>query len=98
MPIAPLRSWQLRRRILGQLPFAAVLLALVAVGCFLVLFPQHWRRGAIVVAAVMLLAAVLRWRLSRPHAGLLASRAKWIDITCFLLLAVVIGAVSIRLG
>ena len=98
MAIAPLRSWQLGRRIRGQVPFAVVLLLLVASGVYLALFHGHWRRGVGGVAFAMFVAAVLRWRLSRPHAGLLASRTKWIDVTCYLVLAAVIVAVSLRLG
>jgi hypothetical protein len=98
VPIQPLRSWQLRRRVLGQLPFAAVLIVLGIAAVYLLLFPEHWRRGVGIVAFAMFLAAVLRWRLSRPQAGLLASRAKWIDIACYLILAGLILGVSLRLG
>jgi hypothetical protein len=98
VPIAPLRSWQLGRRIRGQLPFAAVLVLLVAAGIYLLLFPGHWRRGVGIVALAMFVAAGFRWWLSRPHAGLLASRGKWADVICYLVLAVLILVVSLRLG
>ena len=98
VPIAPLRSWQLGRRIRGQLPFATVLVLLLVAAGYLLVFPGHWRRGVGIVSAAMFVAAGFRWWLSRPHAGLLASRGKWVDITCYLVLAVLILVVSLRLG
>jgi hypothetical protein len=86
-----------RQWIVGQLPFLAVLALLVAAFLYLIVEPGHWRRGSGVVAAAMLLAAILRGGLSSQRAGLLAVRARWLDVLAYLVLGGVILGVDIRL-
>jgi GNAT superfamily N-acetyltransferase len=88
---------QAGRRIRAQAPFLAVLgVLLVAVG-YLIVEPEHWRRGIGILSASLLLAGVLRLALDRPHAGLLAFRNRVFDALCYLVLGVVILVVDIRL-
>lgn len=66
------------RRLLNEVPVAAVL-GVGAVG--LVIVAQgFWRRGLLVIAASLLLAALLRLALPTRRAGLLAVRSKVVDV------------------
>ena len=52
----------------------------------LVMGTGHWRRGAMVFAASVLLAGVLRAVLPEDQAGLLAVRGRWADAVSLLVL------------
>jgi Na+-transporting NADH:ubiquinone oxidoreductase subunit NqrB len=66
------------QRLLNEVP-VVVVLAVGAAG--LVLTGQgYWRRGLLVVAASLLLAALLRLALPTRRAGLLAVRSKLVDV------------------
>jgi hypothetical protein len=86
-----------RQWILDQLPFLAVLALLVVAFLYLIVEPGHWRRGSGVVAVAMLVAAVLRGVLPGHRAGLLAVRARWLDVLAYVVLGGVILGVDIRL-
>jgi hypothetical protein len=69
-----------------QLPFAVVLLV-VAVAVLRIV-QYHWRAGAALIGAALLLAGVLRAVLPTERAGLLAIRGKVVDIVTYAALAV----------
>lgn len=94
MTIVPAR---IRPRIKAQAPFLVVFALVLAAFGYLLVQPGHWRRGTGILAVAMLLAAVLRLSLSRPRAGLLAVRARWLDATCYFVLGVLILIADIRL-
>jgi hypothetical protein len=79
----------------AQLPFAVVLLV-VAVAA-LRIFQYHWREGAALIGAALLLAAVLRAVLPTPRAGLLAIRGKLVDVVTFTSLAVAVLYVALTI-
>ncbi len=72
---------QLRARLARQAPMIVVL-AITAVGMQRVL-TQHWREGAVLLAAGLLVAAVLRMVLSPERAGLLVIRSRAVDVLCY---------------
>ncbi|RSM36224.1 DUF3017 domain-containing protein [Amycolatopsis balhimycina DSM 5908] len=78
-----------------QLPFAMVLLV-VAVAA-LRIFQYHWREGAALIGAALLLAAVLRAVLPTARAGLLAIRGKVVDIVTFTGLAAAVLYVALTI-
>jgi len=78
-----------------QLPFAAVLLV-VAVAA-LRIFQYHWREGAALIGAALLLAAVLRAVLPTARAGLLAIRGKLVDVVTFTSLAAAVLYVALTI-
>lgn len=73
-------------------PLAAVL-AVFGVGVVLVAL-GHWRRGPVVMAAALALAAVLRLVLPVGVAGLLVVRRRWIDVTVLLALSAAIAVLA----
>jgi len=79
----------------SQLPFAAVLLV-VAVAA-LRIFQYHWREGAALIGAALLLAAVLRAVLPTARAGLLAIRGKVVDIVTYTGLAAAVLYVALTI-
>jgi hypothetical protein len=89
---------RLLRRIRGQAPYLAVLALMVAAFVYLLIWPDHWRRGVATVATAMLLAGVLRIVLPNQRAGLLRVRSRWLDVTCYLSAAVAILVAAIGLG
>ena len=96
-PVAATRKRSLGRRIKGQAPFLTVLAVLGFAFVFLLVAPGHWRRGVAIIAAALFVAAGLRAVLSRPTAGMLAVRARWIDLICYLSLGGMILLVDVRL-
>ena len=56
--------------------------AIALVGLGLVL-SQHWRRGAVLLGAALLVAAVLRLTVPPERVGLLAIRSTAIDVLCY---------------
>jgi hypothetical protein len=71
----------LRSRIPTALP-AALVAAVTIAGMALVL-TQHWRKGAVVLGAALLVAAVLRMLVPLDRIGLLAIRSRAIDVLCY---------------
>jgi Protein of unknown function (DUF3017) len=71
----------LRSRIPSALP-AALVAAVALVGMALVL-TQHWRRGAVLLGAALLVAAVLRMLIPLDRVGLLAIRSRAVDVLCY---------------
>jgi hypothetical protein len=68
-----------------ELPLAAVL-AVVAVGLFLVTVLDRWRFGSGVIGLGLCLAAVLRLTLPARQLGLLAVRSRTVDAAVLLVL------------
>ncbi|WP_422749252.1 DUF3017 domain-containing protein [Mycobacterium sp. WMMD1722] len=66
-----------RKVFMGQWPILVVGMVLVA--AFVLVVAGYWRRGALVMAIGVGLAAALRVSLSEERAGLLAVRSKTID-------------------
>lgn len=72
----------------------AVVLAVFGVGVGFVVM-GHWRRGPVVMALALGLAAALRLILPPVTAGLLVVRSRWLDVTTLLVLACGIVAVAL---
>ena len=80
-----------------QAPFTVVVLvALTSVG-YLVLWPDHWRRGVGILALATFVAGSLRMVLPAQHVGMLAVRKRWFDAVCYFSLGVLMVGVSLRL-
>jgi hypothetical protein len=69
------RSWTV------HVPFGLVVLLLLAAA--LRILQYHWREGAALIGAALLLAAVLRAVLPTARAGLLAIRGKVVDVVTY---------------
>ncbi|HVF21185.1 MAG TPA: DUF3017 domain-containing protein [Mycobacteriales bacterium] len=65
-------------RLVNEVPVVVVFT--VAAAGLLAVSQGYWRRGLLVVASAMLLAAVLRLALPTRRAGLLAVRGKAVDV------------------
>ncbi len=78
-----------------QLPFAAVLLVVAVAALRIVQY--HWREGAALIGAALLLAAVLRAVLPTAKAGLLAIRGKVVDIVTYTGLAAAVLYVALTI-
>jgi predicted membrane channel-forming protein YqfA (hemolysin III family) len=81
----------------NEAPFVLVAAILLSAVGYLVVWPDHWRRGVGGIVLALLVAGVLRIVLPTPRSGVLAVRAKWFDAVCYLSLGVVILAVALRL-
>lgn len=77
-----------RSALLEQVPFAVVLV-LVAVAA-LRIGQYHWRQGAVIVGGALLVAAVFRAVLPGARAGLLAVRARPVDVVSYAALGLVV--------
>lgn len=71
----------LRARVPVHAGFMLVMLV-VAVGLVRVA-TQHWRQGAVLVGAGLIVAAVLRAVLPDDRVGLLAVRGRAVDVLCY---------------
>jgi Protein of unknown function (DUF3017) len=80
-----------------QAPFTLVALLMVLSVLYLLIWPDHWRRGVGIIAFAMFVAGVLRVVLPTQRIGMLAVRARWFDAVCYFALGVVIIGVSLRL-
>jgi Protein of unknown function (DUF3017) len=80
-----------------EAPFLTVIAIVAFAVVYLAVAPTHWLRGSGMVAAGLLLAGLLRAVLPRRRAGMLAVRARWWDICCYLSLAVAIIATGLAL-
>jgi hypothetical protein len=78
-----------------QLPFAVVLLVVAVAALRIVQY--HWREGAALVGAALLLAGVLRAVLPTERAGLLAIRGKVVDIVTYAGLAAAVLYVALTI-
>ncbi len=74
----------MRRAVLDEAPFVAVLVVLAVGFTYLGLFPEHWLRGVSIVAVGFALAGVLRAVLADRRAGLLSVRGRRFDTVCYL--------------
>ena len=84
-----------RSRLSRQCPFAAVVL--VVLSGFVLVGLRHWRRGAVLFGAALLLAAVLRVLLPEQRVGLLAIRSRMVDVVLYTALGAMIIAVAVTL-
>lgn len=94
MPVPAPRSLQWLR---DQVAFVAVAVIMLAAVGYLLVWPDHWRRGVGVIAVAVLVGGVLRLLLPRPKAGMLVVRARWFDVACYLVIGGVILGVAVRL-
>jgi hypothetical protein len=84
----------LRQTLRDEAAFAAVLLvALIGLTSVLVA-PQHWLRGVLIIASSLLVAGAARGGLPDRRAGLLAVRNRMFDMACYL----VLGGATIGFG
>lgn len=83
----PVRQW------LGQIPYILVLCG-VAAGLF-VLVSDHFKRGAVLIAAAVFFGAVVRLVLPESRVGMLAVRSRVIDVLILTTLAVGIAFVAV---
>jgi len=90
--VVPLRPSP-RHTILRQWPIALVLLGL-GVACAMIAM-DSFRRGCVVLAASVLLAAFLRLLLSDADAGLLAVRSRRLDVAILLVLGLGLAVFSL---
>ena len=90
----PVGAW---RWIRTQVAFLIVSGLLAAAFLYLLVAPGRWGRVSGVVAVTMLLAGVIRAALPTSRVGLLAVRARWIDVAIYVALGGLILAVDIRL-
>jgi hypothetical protein len=70
-----------KRAVLNSLPFALVL-AVAAAGLLRIVL-YHWREGATLIGAALLLAAALRAVLATNQAGLIAIRGRGVDVLLY---------------
>lgn len=77
--------------------FVVVVAIMIIAVVYLAIWPDHWRRGVGIIALAMFLGGVFRMLLPAPRAGVLAVRARWFDVACYLALSGVILGVAIRL-
>nr|WP_218888726.1 DUF3017 domain-containing protein [Saccharopolyspora hordei] len=70
---------------------------LIALVGFLLVAMQHWRRGTVLLALALLVAAVLRAVVPDERAGLLAIRRRGLDVLLYSGLGVVILAVAVTI-
>jgi DUF3017 family protein len=78
-----------------QLPFAVVLLVMAV--AVLRIVQYHWREGAALIGAALLLAGALRAVLPTAKAGLLAIRGKIVDIVTYAGLAAAVLYVALTI-
>lgn len=77
---------------LAQVPYAIVLFGAAAA---LALFATaHFRKGSALLAAAVLFGALARLVLPPSQAGLLATRARWLDALIMIALAVAVASVA----
>jgi hypothetical protein len=69
----------------SRLPVHAplILVMVIAAAGMARVLTQHWREGAVLLGAALIVAAVLRMLLPVDRAGLLAIRSKPIDVLCY---------------
>lgn len=80
---------------LAHLPFGLIL-TLVAIAMVRV-SQYHWREGAVIIAAALLIAALLRAVLSESQAGLIAIRGRGIDVLLYSSLGLMILFVALTI-
>jgi hypothetical protein len=80
-----------------ELPFVIVAAVVVGAALYLYISPGHWRKATLAIAAAMIIAGILRTVLPASRIGMLAVRARWLDVCCYYALGGAILAVDIRL-
>jgi hypothetical protein len=85
------------RWIVAQLAFLLVLAVLAAAFVYLLAEPHRTARGTGLFAGAMLLAGLIRAILPTSRVGLLAVRARWVDVFLYLALGGLILGLDIRL-
>jgi hypothetical protein len=88
------RAWSW---IVEQAAFLAVLLVLAGAFVALIIAPGRWGRVSGVVGVAVLLAGLLRAVVPPRRVGMLAVRARWIDVVVYLAVGGAILAVDLRL-
>ncbi|HEY2765381.1 MAG TPA: DUF3017 domain-containing protein [Pseudonocardiaceae bacterium] len=78
-----------------QLGFSAVLLVMLIAMVRIVQY--HWREGAAIIGAALLLAAGLRALLPAEQAGLLAIRRRGLDVLTYVAFGVLVLALALTI-
>ncbi|MER7077825.1 Protein of unknown function [Saccharopolyspora antimicrobica] len=84
-----------KSRLSTHVPFGLVLL-IAAIG-FLLVAMQHWRRGTVLLAVALLVAAGMRAVIPQERTGLLTIRSRVVDVLLYSGFAVVILAVALTI-
>ncbi|MFC4947053.1 DUF3017 domain-containing protein [Pseudonocardia sp. GCM10023141] len=87
------------RKARHQVPLHAPLwlVALIAAAGMVRVLTQHWRQGAVLLGAALLVAAALRVLLADDRAGLLAIRSRVIDVLSYSGFGVVIIVLALTI-
>jgi Protein of unknown function (DUF3017) len=85
------------RMLRTEAPFLTVLAIVAFAVVYLAVGPTHWLRGSGIVSVALILAGLLRAVLPQRYAGMLAVRARWWDVCCYLALGVAIIATGLVL-
>lgn len=85
----------LRSRIPASVP-PAIVFVVVGAGFVRVLM-SNWREGAVIMAAGLVVAALLRLVLPAEQAGVLAVRSRAVDVVCYLVPAAVMILTAITI-
>jgi hypothetical protein len=80
---------------LTHLPFALVMALVLAAGVRIWMY--HWRDGAALIGGALVVAAVLRGALPTERVGMLAIRARGIDVLTYAGLGVLILFVALTI-
>ena len=94
-PKAPEEPGGWRGAVRDGLAFALVLIV-CAVGIVLITL-YHWRRGAVLIGAALLLAALFRALLPDRRAGLLAVRGRPVDVLSYTALGACVLSVAVTI-
>lgn len=73
-------GWWVRSRDFARREWPLLIVLLVVSTGTAVAVGAHWKRASFIIGCGVALGAVLRLVLSTPSAGMLAVRAKWMDV------------------
>ena len=81
----------------AEAPFVIVVAGILAAVGYLLIFPNHWRRGSGVLSLALLVGGVMRLTLPAGYLGMLTVRGRWRDGLVLLVAGGVILGVALRL-
>lgn len=90
-----LQRW--RRWLRAEAPFVLVVAGILAALVYLLIFPNHWRRGSGVLSLALLAGGVMRLTLPSASLGMLTVRGRWRDGLVLLVAGGVVLGVALRL-
>lgn len=94
-PVPPVESAGWRGAVRDNLAFTLVLIVGAVGGVLILLY--HWRRGAVLIGAALLLAALFRFLLPDRRAGLLAVRGRPVDVLSYTALGACVVSVAVTI-